>query len=478
MTGIPKTAEAFLESVYFPTTSPSFELDEVGVAKRFAYLLSEKVKFDFDRGFWCIFDEISNCWNVDKTNQVMLLLDHVIEDIKNDVALKEKYTTREINSFIKRCNSYNYRAAVLNLSKSLPSIKTVLSDWDSFPGAVVFRNGILKLPLSVDGTLDFKLKTSKDLVLNSLNADYDAKAKCPRWIETLNSYFDGNQELIRFVQQLLGVTLTGVHFEESFVFLHGNGANGKSTFINVLQQIFGSYSLSVSIEEFLSSYDNRPRLGLAQAVGKRLVVSNEIPSGRSLDESLMKHITGGEQITVRHLFKPPFSYKPTFKIWLIGNEKPIIRSFNAGIWRRVILIPFETQIPPEKREPQFRVVDNLLKEASGIVNWIIEGYFDFIGNGFQFKTPKIVSQAVESYRCESDFLSDFCQVHIKSKPGSNVFGKDLYEKFKIFCLNNNEPVISIRKFFKALSDRGYKATTDRQRFKIFQDIELQENVSD
>lgn len=131
--------------------------------------------------------------------------------------------------------------------------------------------------------------------------------------------------------------------------LWGTGANGKSTFLNTLQTLFGDYACSTGTETFMKKTSEQSN-DLARLKGTRLVTTTEVEQGKALSESLIKQITGGDEITARFLYGEFFSFKPTFKIYMATNHKPKIRGADNGIWRRIKMIPFTVTIPPEQRD--------------------------------------------------------------------------------------------------------------------------------
>ncbi|KWU07167.1 hypothetical protein AEL97_11795, partial [Lactobacillus crispatus] len=99
--------------------------------------------------------------------------------------------------------------------------------------------------------------------------------------------------------------------------------------------------------------------------------SSEANEGQRLDEGLVKQLTGGDRIVARQQYGKEFEYQPSYKIWMATNHKPLIRGTDEGIWRRLILIPFEYQVPKDKIDRNLKY--KLEAESMGILNWIVEG---------------------------------------------------------------------------------------------------------
>jgi len=292
----------------------------------------------------------------------------------------------------------------------------------------------------------------EDRLTMMANVEYDPDAKCPKWIEFLNKIFAGDQDLIGFVQKALGYSLTGDTGEDCFFIVYGTGANGKTTFLNTIETVLGDYAAQSRAETFLSKDRDTIPSDLARLKGRRFVVATEFPQGKAIAESLIKSLTGRDELTVRELFGKWFQYKPQFKIWLGTNHKPVVRDNSVGFWRRVKLIPFEVQIPVNERIRNFE--DYLLEEASGILNWMLEGYREWKNEGLG-DTEKI-REATAEYRDENDVLRDFLEERCIEDPNASISKKELYQAYVDWSTFNTEKTLSKGTFLRLIEERGYK----------------------
>ena len=164
----------------------------------------------------------------------------------------------------------------------------------------------------------------KYLITKKSNFIYDKEAKCPTWDMFLMQIFNKDFELIRFVQKAMGYAMSGDVSEQCLFILWGTGANGKSTFLNVLQQLFGDYACSTGTETFMKKTTEHSN-DLARLKGARLVTTSEAEQGKPISESLIKQITGEDMLVARFLYGEYFTFKPTFKIFMATNHKPKIK---------------------------------------------------------------------------------------------------------------------------------------------------------
>jgi putative DNA primase/helicase len=145
---------------------------------------------------------------------------------------------------------------------------------------------------------------------------------------------------------------------------------------------------------------------------------------------MIKELTGGEPILVRALHSDFILVHPQFKLTISGNHKPDIRGTDDGIWRRILLVPFDVQIPSAERDETLGA--KLWAERSGILNWLIDGLIEYLEAGLQ--EPEAVLNATRGYREDSDpigsFLKDACVVG--GDPDDFITARDLIDGFNLW----------------------------------------------
>ncbi|MEQ9447948.1 MAG: phage/plasmid primase, P4 family, partial [Rhodospirillaceae bacterium] len=220
--------------------------------------------------------------------------------------------------------------------------------------------------------------------------------------------------------------------------------------------ILGNYGKAMQFSTLLRD-DRRtgsgPSPALARLPGARAVFASEPEQSVQFSEGLIKSLTGGEPILARHLNQDFFEFTPQFKLWLAFNNKPTVRGTDTGIWRRLQLVPFTVTVPKEDRDPH--LFDKLKAEASGILNWMLDGYRDWRDKGLA--PPEAIVAATEHYREESDPVGGFLQDAIERAPDEHrIQVAALYEIYARWCKAN-----AVRQFSqKAFSIRV------RQEFEV------------
>lgn len=341
-------------------------------------------------------------------------------------------------------------------SESRDRIKAMLemaqSDLPVMVDELDSNNDVLNL---LNGTMDLRTFTHRehdraDLCTKVAPVIFDALAQCPRWLKFLERIYAGDQALIAFVQRAVGYSLTGSTEEQVFFLLHGEGSNGKSTFLDVVTTLLGDYARPADFKTFLHSESDAIRNDLAGLAGVRMVMAIEASEGKRLDEALVKQMTGGDKISARFLYKEFFDFRPKFKLWLAANDKPEIRGLDEAIWRRVMLIPHEVTIQVEERDP--KLVAKLKEELPGILNWALAGLREWREKGLA--APPRVSAATGEYRQAADLLRAFLEMECEVDKTNHQWWTstaELYARYEKCSVRNGEQAVKNTTFGKLLN---------------------------
>jgi len=338
-----------------------------------------------------------------------------------------------------------------------------IDDLDTDKNAFNFRNGTFDLK---EGR--FREHRPEDFITVVVPYDYDPDADCPMFRKSLDLWMDGDQEKIKFIQRFMGSILSGEIRDHALVIFEGpTGENGKSTFIKAMKVMLGDYQDTIPAETLLSSRTTagQSREDLAKLKGRRLVWSNEADAGRRLAESLVKLMTGGDDIATRHLYGRYFPYTPQFKLLLATNHKPKIQGTDNAIWRRIKLLPWEVTIP--KKQKDMSIDEKLAAEAPGIFNFAYEGYRKWVEEGLGDFAA--VDSATAEYRMESDVFMAFYNECCVEDEESEIQAGVLYANYRDWCENNDEHPISQTAFGLRIKELGIQSRESKRR-KFYQGI--------
>jgi len=335
---------------------------------------------------------------------------------------------------------------MVSLSKSVPGITARVEDFDANPDLIAVANGTVDLK---SGELTGHRRG--DLLTKISPVAYDKDATAPRFTQFLGEVFAGDGELISWMQKAIGYSITGHTREQVFFLLHGFGANGKSTLIEILNAITGDLAKSVSTEVLMAGNSDAER-ELAGLRGCRFLNAVESEMSGKLAEGLVKRITGSDRIVARYLYKESFEYTPTFKLWLGTNHLPAIKDNTFSIWRRIKLIPFGVKFDGASRDSNLR--DKLLAELPGILNWIVEGARRWYAEGLS--SCPAVECATNSYQAQSDHIAEFIADSTESVTNGRVPIGDLRSAYEIWCRQAEETPVNARELKRQLESKGFR----------------------
>jgi putative DNA primase/helicase len=420
-----------------------FRRTDTGNAERLVFHHGEEMRYCYQLGKWLI-------WNGKRWEP----------DDSGGIYRKAKETVRLIGAEAMQIYDENERRAMLKwaiTSESRSRQKDMITLAESHLPVAQDQLDIEPWFLNVqNGTLDLKtgvlMSHSKEQMLTKICPVAYRDTNSELWDNFLKRVLP-DIEVRDFVQRAVGYSLTGDCGEEVLFFLYGTGRNGKSKFIEAIQYVLGDYSSTTRPEVLMEKKHDTIPVELAALKGVRFTSTVETGYGQRFAESLIKQITGGDELQVRFMRQDPFSYKPQFKIWLASNNKPDIRGRDQGIWSRIMLIPFTVMIPPKERDKQLG--EKLKKEGEAILSWAVKGCLAWQKEGLN--PPEQVLEAVSEYQDETDRLSGFFEDCCSLNPLAKTTTKGLYSAYEMWCEDNGEAPVRKNTFTKMLRERGYES---------------------
>lgn len=358
----------------------------------------------------------------------------------------EKYERAETyrKYAIKRRDT-KYISAALKEARPMIQIEQRVLDADEF---------LLNLP---SGTCDLRTgavreHNAQDYITKQTAVDPSGDGM-DVWEDTLQTFFQGDVDLIRYVQEIVGLAAIGKVYIEALVIAYGEGRNGKSTFWNTIARVLGTYSGNMSADTLTVGCKRNVKPELAEAKGKRMIIAAELEEGMRLNTSNVKQLCSTDEIYAEKKYKAPFSYVPTHTLVLYTNHLPRVGAIDQGTWRRLIVIPFNAKI--EGKADIKNYSDFLFKTAGGaVLSWIIEGAKRVIASDYKIVQPRVVQDAIQKYKENNDwlahFLDDCCEVGDDFEAKSGEF----YNAYRSYCLQMGEYTRSTTDFYSALESTG------------------------
>ncbi|MGA8955257.1 MAG: phage/plasmid primase, P4 family [Pseudolabrys sp.] len=336
-------------------------------------------------------------------------------------------------------------AAVATLARSDRRLAATVGQWD-------VDHWLLNTPAGVIDLRSGKMRACQpgDYMTKVATVAPDSRMPTPVWHNFLDRICAGDAELIAFVQRLFGYALTGSTREHALFFLHGSGANGKTTLLNAIIGIMGDYHTTAAIETFTATKQEHHPTDLASLRGARLVTSVETEEGRRWAESKIKALTGGDKIAARFMRQDFFEFVPTFKLVIAGNHKPGLRSVDEAIRRRFHLLPFDVTIPVEDRDKHLN--ERLCVEWPGILAWAITGCVQWQQRGLA--PPDSVLRATAAYLDAEDAIAAWLDESGVRDPNAWETTKMLFTSWKLWTEQTGEYTGTMKRFVQNLESRG------------------------
>lgn len=418
-----------------------------GNARRLVAAHGADLRFVHELGAWLVWRNVR--WEEDRTGEVERRCKETVRALYREAAYADDAAYRkELTRHANKSESARALRAMRDLAQSEPGIPVTLEQLDADPWALNVLNGTLDLRTGM-----LRPHRREDLITKLVPVPFEAGAPCPTWTAFLNRIMGGNARLVEFLQRFTGYTLTGLTSEQIIAMLWGSGANGKSTFVATASTMLGDYARATPMDTILDRNDGEARHELARLRGARLVAAVEADSGRRLDAARVKQIVGGDRIVARALYREAFEFTPTFKLLVATNHRPVVRDTSFAMWRRIRLVPFTVTIPPEEQDRELPL--KLRDELPGILRWAVDGCLAWQRDGLG--VPDEVRAATESYRRESDWLSDFVEARCTEAPAEQATTGGLYKAYVAWCESLEERPVSKHAFGRALTERGVQS---------------------
>lgn len=420
------------------------ELSEVFAAHEFVKTFKDELAYCPQRGQWLQFNQDCGGWEVDESRQVVQKAIEVTKNMLSDagVALVQASKIRDqfgresahkkavsLSNFAIKTQSKAKLESMVALASTFPNMVVHQSDLDADEFRFGVQNGVLDLKNTGN---EFTEGLSSDYITKKSMANYDVNAKCPLFDKFLEQV-QPEAEVRFWLQKLFGYCLLGSAKEQKVALFYGVGGNGKGVMLHIIEKVFGSYQKTLQFDSLCETDKSAIRNDLAGLDKVRLVIANEGNDGMRLDEGIIKQMSGGDKISARFLHREYFEFSPIFKLILVSNYKPGVRGTDNGIWRRLILVPWETIVTKIDKDIEAK----LEAELSGILNWCIDGYRLYVEDGID-KLPASILKASEQYRKDSDIVNLWIDENIvKTEVGGGLISMDnLYDNYLKWASDN------------------------------------------
>ncbi len=425
--------------------------NDIGISKLFIDSFKDQLLFCKDSGVWYVWNQ--KYWEKDtkeggiRNEMIKMLAKYCNNLIMSHPDILDSSREKLIKIYSKLYNK-QYRDTIINDAKSICPVK------DS-----KFDNNIYLFNCQ-NGTYDFKNNTFKefdreDYITNISNVVYEPNANCPRFKQYLDEVMENDKDKIDYLMKMAAYGYTGNVARDCFFIMYGSKTrNGKSTFVGINTYMLGTYATTMKpstvTRRQLNNGGNSPTPDLAGVKNSRWVTISEIENGMMLDISLIKTMTGKNDLKARFLYENDITFKPKFKLYFDTNFLPKMTDDTIFQSDRIHLIEFTRHF--ELAERDFGLMDKLKAETSGIFNLIIEAYNKLDKEGFIM--PKQSQDVLTRYRLNSNNTLAFVTANLTEDKIAYIKSSSLYEKYKDWCEEEELKYLSKKNFKEEMIKLG------------------------
>lgn len=412
-----------------------------GNALTFIHSYGEVLRYNPDRGRWLHWDGHAWQWQSSDGGQARELAKKVARQLPDSEGWK---------AHKKKTLSAKGITDLLIQARTDHRITVTIDELDAQPWELNTPGGIIDLRTG-------NLKPADPLKLHTKTTTHTpTTGDTTLWEEFLQTTFNGQQELIDYMQRLVGYSLIGEVREHILPFAYGTGGNGKSVFLDTMIAVLGDYATASPNGFLMASNYAQHTTEIARLKGARFVVCSEVNQDDRFDEAKVKSLTGGDTLTARFMRQDDFTFTPTHHLWLAGNYQPSVEAGGESFWRRMRLIPFTHTVP---KAQQIEGLKETLATEHGpaVLAWAAAGAAAYATNGLQ--EPATVTEATTDYAASTDtvgrFIEEECTIipnYVPGHPATAVTA--VVAEYEEWCRDNGETAIKGRHLTTQLARHG------------------------
>jgi putative DNA primase/helicase len=434
-----------------PAATASRDAKDIRNARLFAHTNTGRLLFIYETGD--VLEFTPNGWVHAQLGAAEIAAKGVVASLASEAAnlLGQEHDSKEgkeLLSHAKYSSTLPHLKAMIELAKSEQGMSARLSDFDADPYLLGVQNGVLDLHKRALVPI-----TPATLVSKRAGVIYDPEATCPLFDQFLLNV-QPDADVRRLLCKLVGIWLTGSSNLQKLIFFYGLGANGKTTFIELMAWMLGEYSNRIATEMLMQHQRSPqgPSPDIVDLNGRRLIYCNEVEEGRRLADAKVKEMTGGDTLSGRSPYaKKAVTFQPSHKLVMVGNHMPEVRDNSDGMWRRMLLIHFSQTIPSNAQDPD--LLDKLKSEGPGILNWALSGLRDYQKNGLCI--PASISAATDAYRSDQDIIGEWIADDCNFVAGALTSKSLIYDAYRKWAISHGHKPLAQSRLTRKLSERGH-----------------------
>lgn len=448
---------------------PKCELNDRGNAERLALRYADRLRWMVDLEQWAAYDCNTGLWSLrGEKSAAMGLMRKVFEEM----LAKEgpNYSKRpdregedsEYEEFKKFCGRQGSTQAIknaLHMATSKRPLKARIADFNASTNLLHCENGVLDLDaLKLLGHSPTHYQTI------STRTIYRAGARSRGWQSFIERILP-DAEVRRWVQKAFGYSLIDGNPEKLFLIAKGPRDTGKTTINEVIMSVLGDYAGVYDMTLLKAATEEKARPDMARALPRRYISTEEASSAWALHADQIKRVTGGATLRGRFPYdKADTERVPAFTPWLFTNEMPVIKRADEAFYRRMIVIPFEVQIPRAQQDPKAaRRMKTSERVRSAVLDWLVEGLRAYLAEGL-LDVPASLVQATEAAKSSLSmgerFLKEVCRLGERE----TVRPDEIMAAYELWCERSRiraADVLTRPELADFLDEKGFKTCRPR-----------------
>lgn len=435
------------------------ERNDAGNARRFAARYRHSVRWVPAFASWFVWSDRLGVWSLDRDGEVTRMAIETASQIRAEADFEEDEKTKAaILRFAVASGNDGKLEAMLKKARDLKGMSVEASALDARRDLLVAPNGTLELAAQ---PVRLRPNRLEDFNTITTGTRYVADARLPEWDKFL-ARFQPDVEIREWLQRLAGYTLLGRNPKRLMVVCFGDTSTGKTTFAKALDGALGAYASTTTMTVFRDNQDERPRPDLVKVLSKRFVYAEEASASWHLHPDQIKRLTGGAPIQARVPYaKEYLEVVPAFTPWLLTNHAPTIEGADAALWRRVVVVPFDVQIPANEEDDQFQMLLDSAEGREAVLSWAMEGYKAYLADPDSLTyVPAAAASAGQRFRAEvSDFASAMDELCEYGEPDDyRALPSQLFQAYIFWCDNHSikeRDRYSLTKFGREIGGLGF-----------------------
>lgn len=376
----------------------------------------------------------------------MIFHDDALQIYKNGVYKTDKKSS--IRQLIQRTLEEKSRKYHIEEVVNWIKNETLVKDTEKVnpvDGLINVKNGLLNWK-----TGELQAHTSSRISTFQIPVEYNANAPTDQIERFFNSVIDDDS--VETMLELFGYCLLPTtKYQKAFMFT-GDGANGKSTVIELLTAFIGKENMTnISLQDL-----ERNRFRLALILGKLVNTFADLSHKALESSSTFKSIVSGDRMSAEYKGKDAFDFDPFARLVFSANEIPTSRDVSKAFFRRWIIIPFPYSFDPSTPNSKPADPDLMLKlktpeNISGLLNLAIVALRRLDKNK-EFTINQATREALENYKKDADNVVSFVEEECNKVSGTTVLTKKMYETYKNVCHDSGLHPLGKKKFNKRLQE--------------------------